>query len=69
MAEYASQYRFSAADKENLSSRLAEIVKCLKEQGVTTTGELLAAAAAAEQDLDSWFQLEGDLPLFTHTHS
>ena len=56
---YSRQYRFSQAEYTEVSERLQEIQRLLKQHDVGSADELLEAAERASASLDAFYQMEG----------
>jgi DNA repair ATPase RecN len=57
--QYGQLYRFSQADYDELSARLQQIERLLKQHDATSADELLEAAERQGAALDTYFQMEG----------
>ena len=60
---YAQQFRFLQLEHEEVSQRLLQLERLLKQHSCTTSEQLLEATAKAGSGLDQWFQMEGGLAL------
>jgi DNA repair ATPase RecN len=56
---YSRQYRFNHMEYKEVSERLQEVQKLMKQHDATSADELLNAAESAAAALDTFYQMEG----------
>lgn len=59
VARYSRQYRFNQTEYTEVSERLQEVQKLMKQYDATSADELLDAAERAAIALDTFYQMEG----------
>ena len=60
---YAQHFRFLQLELDEVSQRLKQLERLLKQHSCYTSEQLLEKTARAESSLDQWFQMEGMLTL------
>ncbi|CAL5219355.1 g1171 [Coccomyxa viridis] len=56
---YAQHFRFLQLEHDEVSQRLKQLERLLKQHSCLTSEQLLEKTAKAESSLDQWFQMEG----------
>ena len=57
---YAQHFRFLQLEHDEVSQRLKQLERLLKQHSCYTSEQLLEKTAKAESSLDQWFQMEGE---------
>ncbi len=63
---YAQHFRFLQLEHDEVSQRLKQLERLLKQHSCLTSEQLLEKTAKAESSLDQWFQMEGNNASFNH---